>query len=136
MEMTSSDRQALIRIIRKRAALAKSGVAEREQILQNEALEMLSTEYRLHEEMHAGYIRAAHEAINKVNEQLKQQAELMGYNPANLPLATLRESGYYDYRGDPRHKAARWPLRRSSSWAAWKATRPGHWWTRCRHRKP
>jgi len=105
--MTSGDREKLIRIIRQRARLAKSALAEREQILLNEALEMLTAEYRLHEEVHGEYIRAAQEAVAKLNEQLKHQAELLGYNPGNLPLASLSSAGYYDWRGDPQHKGAK-----------------------------
>jgi len=98
--MTKADRDALIKIARGRARLAKSALAERERILTTEIEESLIMEFRLRDDVEDDVRRMAEEAIAKLNEQICDQARLMGFSDEHVPQATLPYRSRYDTRGD------------------------------------
>jgi hypothetical protein len=105
--MTQADRAALIHIAKARARLAKAAVVEREKILLNEIEEHMTAEFRLRDEVHADVVAMAEEALAKVNEQIRNQARLMGYDARNVPQAGLPYSSPYDRRSDQDKDEAR-----------------------------
>ncbi len=96
----------------------------------------------------------AEEALRKVNEEIRQQARLMGYDDRHVPQAQLPYYSRADARTDAAKAEARkladtrlaalragankgieqraLASRNHSSSAAWKATRPRRWSRRCR----
>jgi hypothetical protein len=105
--MTAKDRNALIRIVRSRTRLAKTATTEREKILRVEIEEQLQAEFRLRDEVRAEVVQMAEEALRKVNEEIRQQAVLLGYDVSLVPQASLPYRTSYEYRTPEAVTAAR-----------------------------
>jgi hypothetical protein len=106
-DMTAGDRNKLIQIAKGRARLAKAALAEREKIHLNEIEDHLTAEFRLREEVEADVLRLAEEAVAKVNEQIRNQARLMGYDGDNVPQVQMPYRGRYDRRAEELKAEAR-----------------------------
>jgi hypothetical protein len=98
--MTAADRAGLIKVLHGRARLAKSEVIEREKTLQVEIEEQLTAEFNLRDEVRSEVRQMAEEALRKVNEEIRQQAALMGYGSRYVPQAALPYHYSYDTSSD------------------------------------
>lgn len=121
MSMTSSDRNALIRIVRGRARLARTETAEREKILLNEIQELIQAEFSAQDMIRGELVEKANAAIAEMNRQLVHEAALLGVPKRFAPSVMLGyESRSWEFSNPERraqlHKLA------GSRLAALKAT--------------
>ncbi len=88
-EMTGRDREALIKLTRQRARLAKAEAKQREKVLLAEIHGHISAEYEAREQMWGEAVAIAQEYAAKANDQIRLRCVEVGIPAEDAPRLTL-----------------------------------------------